>query len=619
MSEIDPNEIAAKVVLGSIDRAVGTFGRVVDGAQETISLLTRAGFKSYKKEVEDNYGYVRTILHRDKPIPLPDLYVSTSFMHQGKIVKDDDLISLISKPCKVLVVGTAGGGKSVFLRLINMAAAQAKGSFLPVFIELKNLNPTPDKTIIDLIVDYFTKNGLDLKADSFRSLLAKGRVLIILDGFDEINHDRREDYANQISELCKNYKKASIVASSRPDELISSVERFSIYRVRPFEKDQAIQLLEKLPYDPDVKSKFISEVNDELYDRHKEFLSNPLLITMMLMTYHQFAEIPSKIHLFYQHAFATLFSWHDSSKDVFKRKSYTNLPMDEFQRVFSYFCFDGYMDQRFSFSESDVLERLRSALTAENSQVEPEDLLKDLLISTCLMQRDGLNITFVHRSFQEYFAALYISRLDDKNARLAIDGAATRAFSDLVLPMIFEMNPSLFERAWALPTLKAMIKHVDGIDPLFAPLTYFSRFFEEINLSTNKLSMTYSPSIWGSRMIGVARVYPGEVKAFEPGEKEDGILEFARALANDSALLTKMNEEYGAEISKKEIADCNFSLLLKKNPVEVCDYINLGKWSISEHRKLLALRDELSQRVASRRASFKGALARRARNMRDIS
>ena len=41
---------------------------------------------------------------------------------------------------------------------------------------------------------------------------------------------------------------------------------------------------------------------------------------MMLMTFDEFAEIPSKMHVFYEQAFNVLYNKHDATKASFKLK-----------------------------------------------------------------------------------------------------------------------------------------------------------------------------------------------------------------------------------------------------------------------------------------------------------
>ena len=54
---------------------------------------------------------------------------------------------------------------------------------------------------------------------------------------------------------------------------------------------------------------------------------------------------------------------------------------------------------------------MRRAFDFEDKDVSLADsFLRDLLKSVCVMQIEGVEYTFTHRSFQEYFAAYFISR-----------------------------------------------------------------------------------------------------------------------------------------------------------------------------------------------------------------
>ena len=89
-----------------------------------------------------------------------------------------------------------------------------------------------------------------------------------------------------------------ILISSRPDSRFSSWEEFYRYGVKPLTKKKALNLIGQLEYDQELKDKFLIALDENLYEDHESFSSNPLLLTMMLLTYEQIAEIPNKIHLF---------------------------------------------------------------------------------------------------------------------------------------------------------------------------------------------------------------------------------------------------------------------------------------------------------------------------------
>lgn len=118
---------------------------------------------------------------------------------------------------------------------------------------------------------------------------------------------------------CLNYHylDTNILITSRPDDIFSSWEEFQILTIAPFTKEKSIGLIEKIDYDETVKNKFIAHLNKDLFKKHESFLSNPLLITIMLLTYDQLAEIPNKLHIFYEQAFDTL-----NGRQSYTRKDY---------------------------------------------------------------------------------------------------------------------------------------------------------------------------------------------------------------------------------------------------------------------------------------------------------
>jgi hypothetical protein len=602
---IDENEIIAKVTTDSIERAAGKFSEAFGDLKAKVSARVGTGFRQSKAASRERYGYVRTLLHRDKPIPLKSLYVPTLFRHDDEEISDIDLVGLAAKPCKILIEGTAGGGKSIFMRYLHLSICDSKKNILPLFFELRNLNnqSTPDlmKGIQGSIKDYFS----DISIDFIKSMIRDRQAVLILDGLDEINYDFREAIATQLSDLCKEIPTASIVISSRPDELAQSIEFFSIYHALPFNKKQAVELLGRLPYDETVRNKFIEAVDSELYEKHQDFLSNPLLITMMMITYHQFAEIPSKIHIFYQQAFEALFSWHDSSKDVFKRKSYTNLPIDEFQRVFARFCAGSYLKQTFQFSEVSIREKLAVAIESEMITTSAEKLLKDLMESTCLIQRDGLELVFVHRSFQEYFTAAFISKLDGSSVKRAIDSILKRTTTDLVLPMTYEMNPPLIEKYWTLPTLKSINQHLKKIEKqdIFATM---AGFFEIALMHEDRIWLMYNiGSVWGSRIRGLDKMYKHGWPNLDEKDSKNRLSKLKARYKADEHFRTFLidSKAYADRRNGEELPD-NFSLKFKNLDKSMQEYIDVTLWATHLREWIGTSLKEVTERVKSRSESL---------------
>jgi hypothetical protein len=267
--------------------------------------------------------------------------------------------------------------------------------------------------------------------------------------------------------------------SSRPDESLLGWDRFHIYRLGNLSKEQVKLLVEKLPFDPDIKALFFKKLEAGLYETHEEFMVSPLLVIMMLLTLEQFVEIPAKIHLFYEYAFEALFMRHDSTKGGYQRKRKVNLPLDDYRRLFSYFCAMSYLTDTFRFTRSFVLETLEQCISAAQIETDKQAMLDDLEQCTCMLSKDGLEFVFTHRSFQEYFMAYFISRIKTDQLGKIASKLAARRQSDNVLMMISEMNREKFEETWVLPQLSRLWNAVREIDPSANVVEYLTGLSEQ--------------------------------------------------------------------------------------------------------------------------------------------
>lgn len=94
---------------------------------------------------------------------------------------------------------------------------------------------------------------------------------------------------------------------------------------------------------------------------HKQFASNPLLLTIMLMTYTSYGEVPAKRHIFYSKAYETMARLHDASKGAYVRPMHTQLSPEDFAVYFSEFCARTYKAEILEFDErifSEYMEKV---------------------------------------------------------------------------------------------------------------------------------------------------------------------------------------------------------------------------------------------------------------------
>ena len=208
----------------------------------------------------------------------------------------------------------------------------------------------------------------------------------------------------------------------------------------PLEKEQAIALIKKLDFwDKTAKRDFMAALDRSLFYSHYEFASNPLLLTIMLMTYSSFGEVPAKMHVFYSKAYETMARLHDATKGSFKRPLYTNLTPEDFAKCFAQFCARTYTEEQLVFDARSFfayMERVLKKAPVDVSGIKAWDFLKDLTDNLCIMYQEGNKYYFIHRSFQEYFAALHFASVYDERLKKVGDffeKASHRSYPELFM------------------------------------------------------------------------------------------------------------------------------------------------------------------------------------------
>lgn len=238
--------------------------------------------------------------------------------------------------------------------------------------------------------------------------------------------------------------------------------------IQPFTKMQALKMIENFQFSKDeqkIKERFHSQLENQLWESHREFAENPLLLTIMLMTFEEYAEVPSKIHKFYEMAFETLTRRHDDTK-LLDRELKSKLSKDEIGEYFEKICFLSYKDEKYELTESEFNSYFERCQKNAPAKISTYDYLYDLSNNLCLLLLDGGKYRFVHRSFQEYFCAKNLKRgfekvsTDKKESmsRGLISFFDSRDSSgDTVLDMLYDMVPEKVEEFVIIPFLELIV------------------------------------------------------------------------------------------------------------------------------------------------------------------
>ncbi|MGF2735350.1 NACHT domain-containing protein, partial [Marinobacter sp. DUT-1] len=365
---------------------------------------------------------------------------------------------IFNKHRKILVSGTAGCGKSTFLKSLLVNQVNDRLTRIPFFIELRRISNKGSITA-QIAKDLENITAIAITENIVKKCIKEGRFTLILDGFDEVPEEFRENVYEQIEELCFKYPDLQVIASSRPEHSIQNLVAFSAAEILPLRKDEACDLIARVPFNEKIKASFLESLRSDLYDKHKTFASNPLLLSTMLLTYCETGEIPDNLSLFFENAFSALYYRHDLTKDFFRRNIKSPLASDEFKELFSYFSASTFFKHGVEFQDHNAIDAIRAGQKHIDKNFEPQFFLTDILENVCLLVRDGLVLTFTHRTFQEYFAAKFLSRCSPEERSAAYPTIIQHSVSEQVATFLYNISPREVESELIEPELKRIVAH----------------------------------------------------------------------------------------------------------------------------------------------------------------
>lgn len=460
-------KIMAELIQNNIKEILNFSFSIAKGSVNQMQLALGTAFISYVDSTMRKYSIIKTILYKDTPVILYDFYIHPKLIYNNhfythsefnydckEIVDSSSTSNITNISNKIIITGTAGIGKSTLLRHLFLNAAKS-GEYIPVFIELRNINNTKSN-LLDFIYSSMCNLNFSLKEEYFLQTLKAGKLLLLFDGFDEIEPEQYKQISKELLDLADKYDKNYFIISSRPDYAFIAWNTFTQLHLLPMNKNDALMLIAKLNFDSEIKEKFLTELNETIFDRYESFASNPLLLTIMLLTYSQCACIPDKMHIFYRQAFETLYQKHDATKAGYRRMMNTDLSIDDFRKILSCFAFQSYVENNINFPFDVAIKYLTFAKKLTNLNFKEEDFFSDLLKSVCILVQDGLQYTFSHRTFQEYFSAVFISDLPTKQQREFVEKIIIRNTS--VVHLLFDIDKVKFERNIIIPTLQDVYK-----------------------------------------------------------------------------------------------------------------------------------------------------------------
>ncbi|MCO6436900.1 MAG: NACHT domain-containing protein [Phycisphaerae bacterium] len=219
---------------------------------------------------------VKTIWQLDKAVDLNEFYCDSHVEIGQKRTKVHSLADLGPKE-NFLIQGIAGQGKSILLRYL-CCNELALGQYIPLFLELRRIGESHN--LRERIFAALKTLKLDLDDALFDILANSGRLLLLLDAFDEVPDKLKNSVLTDIEDLAQDHERLRIIVTSRPNNHIEMSSHFTVVRLSNLKGSEYKTVIHKLSEGEKWADTLIKHIESRA--RHlKELLCTPLMVTLL--------------------------------------------------------------------------------------------------------------------------------------------------------------------------------------------------------------------------------------------------------------------------------------------------------------------------------------------------
>ncbi len=477
----------------------------------------------------------------------------------------------------VLVQGLAGQGKSIFLRYLA-AATLEQGRAIPIFFELRKIR---DRTIEKIIEDELGALGFKADKDVVKAFCGSGKIVLLLDAFDECPEDRRQDIVEELETLQRNFKYFWILVTSRPGGGIETSSYFDHYKVSKLKKDGYKSVTKRIILNKEEHDVLAIKVDS--VPGLVEILDTPLMVTLLVIHFWHNRDVPNSVVAFYNDLFDVLVRRHNMVEDGPKHKPKSVLDYRELRLFFGALCFQCRKEPGNDDRLRSHLEDLGAkAAHLASLECKVSVAIDDVIRITNLIVEEGGYCCFLHKSVIEFHAASFLARPDQPND-IGIE-AFYRSMYDqptkwnawsgelYYLSLIDEYR---FKKFFVVPGLQSVINA--GISSSFLDLLTFAL------VTTDDAAYLYlsSSSVGG---VGILGATLGPLKKEIPME-EALLLKGPQAYSNQQGALHTVLETSADPGYTKELLYNLCDGSIEELFADLRDYLNYTKGSIEEQEQ----------------------------------
>ncbi|MGM3307768.1 NACHT domain-containing protein [Anabaena sp. WFMT] len=515
-------------------------GKLVETTSLDIDSLVQQ-VRSQRRDTIQNQCGILQLLEISHPVSIDDIYVDVNILEEIASQQWTEIADLQNlKPAefdpvglevpnqkqipgiqavktysKLRVLGKPGVGKTVFLQHLAIQCNQGKfaANQVPIFIDLRDFAEESRHngkfSLLTYIHQTFLTSGIS-HPTVIESLLQAGRVMLLLDGMDEVLNQDITAVLREIRKFSEKYHKNQFVATCRTAARKLQLRGFTDVEIAPFTQTQIITFAQKwfvtltkttAQSGQDQSVQFMQKLDLPENKQYRQMAVTPLFLHLACSMFHDQDKFPTQRTEFYKQGLDLLLGKWDESKGIDRDDVDRGLLLPQKLKLLNQLAAVTFEQGQYFFEQrvieqyiGDYLRNLPNAtIEPEALQLESEAMLKEIEAQHGLLTERARGIfSFSYLAFQEYFTARKIVASHNLKALEQALGGLVGHISDPHWREVFLLTAAMLRSADFLVQLMKQ-----QIDVLVAQDPYLQEFL--MWASQKSQTVSTSPNVATSR------------------------------------------------------------------------------------------------------------------------
>ena len=449
---------------------------------------------------------------------------------------------------RLVILGKPGSGKTTFLKFLAIQCIQDEllPGHVPIFVLLRRFSEDQAKPdLFQYILNKFEFCGLE-KHDLLQ-LLKYSRLLILLDGLDEVNESARRHITNEIQAFSNRFYGNRFIVTCRTAAQEYAFDKFAEVEIADFSEKQITAFSRNWFIHANDESKargFLEQLRHN--KRIQELATSPLLLTLLCIVFGDSGDFPKNRSELYEEGLDVLLRRWDANRNIERGQTYRNLSRQRKEDLLSQIAYTTFERSEYFFKQRAIEHEIRSyikhlpntSMDSESLRLDSNAVLKAIEVQHgLLVERARTIYSFSHLTFHEYFVARKIVNIPEPKAQ-------ERALINLVGHMSEKRWREVFLLAIGmLPNsdylLHLMKRHVNS---LIAADPKLQKFLVWVNQKSRSIGGSSGSAIYRSFYFSLSTMLP-KAHNFLRGDNADLIVDYnlAYALKRAKSLLSRLN------------------------------------------------------------------------------